>query len=269
MRDRSRTLPHHAMRERGPRICPSADVVVQYFHVKTIAVIPAHNEAANLQMVVEGLRALYPALDILIIDDASTDGTSELLPKLGVRWLSLAQKVGVGGAIRAGLRHARALGFDAAMRLDGDGQHLPEHLERLLQPIREGKADATVGSRFQKPSGYRAPFARRAVHTSLAVCLSRITQQTVTDPTSGFWAFGGRALRVLGDHYPKGYSEPELLLFMCRNGLSVLEVPVEMRQRNAGRSTLTISRAVLALARTALAMIVVPFRTTVVRKRHA
>jgi len=237
--------------------------------VKTIAVIPARNEAANLRMVVDGIRELYPSLDILVVDDASTDGTSDLLPDLGVRWLSLAQRIGVGGAIRAGLRYARGLGFEVALRLDGDGQHLPEHLDRLLRPIESGDADAVVGSRFKTPSGYHAPLGRRIVHRALAVCLSQLTQQPVTDPTSGFWAFGPRSLQVLGDHYPKGYSEPELLLFMCRNNLTVVEVPVEMRQRHAGRSSLTLLRASLALARTALAMIVVPLRTTVVRKRHA
>jgi glycosyltransferase involved in cell wall biosynthesis len=186
-----------------------------------------------------------------------------------VRWLSLAQKVGVGGAMRAGLRYARTLGTDAVLRLDGDGQHLPEHLEAMLGPIVDGTADAVVGSRFQEPTGYRASLPRRLVHRGIAICLTRLTRQRVTDPTSGNWAFGRRALQVLGDHYPKGYSEPELLLFMCRNGLRVAEVPVAMRERQAGRSTLTLPRASLALARTALAMVVVPLRTAVVRRRHA
>jgi glycosyltransferase involved in cell wall biosynthesis len=237
--------------------------------MKILAVIPAHNEAVNLPTVVGGLRDLHPHVEVLVVDDASTDGTSELFPELGVRWLALAQKVGVGGAMRAGLRYARTIGADAVLRLDGDGQHLPEHLNELLQPILDGQADAVVGSRFQEPSGYRASFPRRCVHRALAVCLTRLTHQPVTDPTSGNWAFGPKALHVLGDHYPKGYSEPELLLFMCRNGLRVSEVPVAMRDRQAGRSTLTIPRAMIALARTALAMIVVPLRSAVVRKRHA
>ncbi len=236
---------------------------------RAIAVIPAHNEAANLPAVVGGLRRLHPELDVMIVDDASTDGTSDLLPTLGVRWLTLAQQVGVGGAVRAGLRHARGLGYRLAVRLDGDGQHLPEQLDRLLAPLREGQADAVVGSRFQAPSGYQAPLSRRLVHRTLALCLTRITGRPVTDPTSGLWAFGPAALQVLGDHYPKGYSEPELLLFLVRNELVVLEVPVQMGDRLTGRSSLTSARALLALARTGLAMIVVPLRRTVIRSHRA
>jgi len=231
--------------------------------MRAIAVIPAHNEAATLAVVVAGLRERRPELDVLVVDDASTDGTAELLPRLGVRYLSLAQRLGVGGAVRAGLRYSRGLGYRVALRLDGDGQHLPDQLEVLLEPVLAGAADAAVGSRFREPSGYRAPLARRAVHRVLALALSRLTRRPVTDPTSGLWAFGPRALRLLGDHYPKGYSEPELWLFLARNGLVVHEVPVTMRERQGGRSSLTVTRAVLALARTALVMVVVPLRATV------
>jgi glycosyltransferase involved in cell wall biosynthesis len=236
---------------------------------RPVVVIPAHNESDNLEAVVSAIRDAHPDFEILVVDDASTDDTSDLLPGMGIRWLTLAQQVGVGGAVRAGLRYARGLGITVALRLDGDGQHLPEHLEDLLAPVLSGEADAVVGSRFSKPSGYRTTLARRIVHRSLSLCLSRITGEPVTDPTSGFWAFGPRAIRILGDHYPKGYSEPELRLFLCRNGLRVTEVPVTMAARQSGRSTLTLQRAVLALARTALVMVVVPLRTTVVRDRHA
>jgi len=237
--------------------------------VKTLAVIPAFNEAAALPGVVAELRQLHPALEVLVVDDASVDGTGELLPGLGVRWLQLSQHAGLGSAMRAGLRFARVLGFDSVLRLDADGQHLPGQVERLLEPVRTGTADAAVGSRFREPTGFRSSWERRLAHRALAFSLSRITRQRVTDPTSGFWCFGPRALQVLGDHYPRGYSEPELLLFLHRNRLAVVEVPVDMRARQGGRSTLTVPRALLALARTALAMVVVPLRSVVARRGHA
>ena len=237
--------------------------------MRTLAVIPAFNEAAALPGVVAELRRRHPALDVVVVDDASVDGTGELLGGLGVRWLQLSQHAGLGSAMRAGLRYARVLGFDSVLRLDADGQHLPDHVERLLEPLRSGEVDAVVGSRFREPSGFQSSWGRRLVHRTLAWCLSRLTGQRVTDPTSGFWSFGPRALQLLGDHYPRGYSEPELLLFLCRNRLRVVEVPVDMRPRQGGRSSLTLPRAVLALARTALAMVVVPLRAVDARGRHA
>jgi glycosyltransferase involved in cell wall biosynthesis len=236
--------------------------------VKTLAVIPAFNEAATLAGVVDDLREHLPEVTILVVDDASTDGTGDLLPRLGVRWLQLTQHLGLGCAMRVGLRYGRMLGFDCALRLDGDGQHVAGEAERLLEVV-SGGADAAVGSRFVEPSGYRSPPLRKLVHRLLAFGLSRVTGRRVTDPTSGFWAFGPRALKILGDHYPHGYSEPELLLFLCRNQLSVTEVAVTMRERQGGRSTLTLPRAGLAVARTALAMVIVPRRATVDRGGRA
>ncbi len=231
--------------------------------LRTIAVIPAYNEATTLPGVVAELRELHPQLEIMVVDDASVDGTGELLPGLGVCWLQLAQHLGLGGAMRAGLRYARTLGFDSVLRLDGDGQHLPDHIERLLQPIATGQADAAVGSRFCLPGGFRSSLLRRLLNRAIGVALSQTIRRPVTDPTSGFWAFGPRALRLLGDHHPRGYSEPELYLFLFRNGLDVVEVSVDMRCRQGGRSTLTLPRAALALARTALVMVVVPRRSLV------
>jgi len=102
----------------------------------------------------------------------------------------------------------------------------------------------------------------------LAAGLSTVTRKRVTDPTSGFWLFGPRALRMLSGHHPPGYAEPELLLFLNRNGLCVTEVPIRMRPRLAGRTSLTTTRTMIALARTILAFVVVPFRQMVEGQAH-
>jgi glycosyltransferase involved in cell wall biosynthesis len=225
-----------------------------------LVVIPVFNEAATLPAVVAEVIAAHPALRVLVVDDASTDGTGDLLPRLGVPWLELGQRLGVGGALRAGLRWARMRGHDRVIRLDGDGQHAADSVPALLEPLARGTADAVVGSRRLGTRGYRQPLLRRLVQRVLAAGCSRVTGQPVTDPTSGLWAFGPRAVRLLGDHYPRGYSEPELRLFLWASGLRVTEVPAAMRSRQGGRSSLTAARAVLAVARAALAMVVVPLR---------
>ena len=230
--------------------------------VSVLAVVPAFNESANLPRVVADLSRVMPLKDILIVDDGSTDGTPELLPHLGVRWLSLSQRLGVGGAVRAGIRYARRAGYDYVVRIDGDGQHRACDIARMLAPVVTGRADVALGSRFLRRQR-RLGGLRRVSQAALAACLSAVTRKRVTDPTSGFWLFGPRALRLLSGHHPAGYAEPELLLFLSRNRLRVAEIPIRMRPRIGGRTSLTGPRALFALARTALALVIVPFRQLV------
>ncbi len=225
--------------------------------------VPAFNEELNLTRVVRELRRVAPDLDILVVNDGSTDGTIDLLPTLGIDWLTLPQRVGVGGAVRAGLRYAVRQGYEYVVRIDGDGQHRASDVVRMLAPVVRGRLDASIGSRFvptMRPRPGRRLTLRRLSQAALAGCLTVWTRQRFTDPTSGFWLFGPRAVRLLGRHHPTGYAEPELVLFLCRNGLRVGEVPIRMRPRRAGRTSITPARATLAFARTILALMMVPVR---------
>lgn len=240
---------------RGPRTRPARST-------RILCLIPAHNEAASLQAVIGELRSCRPDLDVLVIDDGSTDGTAALLERLDVRWLHFPERMGIGGAMRAGLRYASRLGYEAVVRIDGDGQHRADDIDRLLAPIRDGRADVVLGSRYAGPSTEREGMARLAQRL-LAACLSALTRRRVTDATSGFCVVGPRAVRVLAEHHPTGYPEPELRLFLSRNALNVVEVPVRARSRIGGRTSLTAVRLTTAGARVALAMIIVPLRCRV------
>jgi glycosyltransferase involved in cell wall biosynthesis len=228
-------------------------------HSRVLALIPAHNEAASLPMVVGELRHRRRDLDILVVDDGSSDETTARLRELGVRWLHWPERRGVGRALRAGLRYAARQGYAIVVRLDADGQHDVDDIERLLAPLHAGRADVALGSRFVAANRSRHP---GPIQRSLGALLSMITRRTVTDPTSGFWALGPRAVTLLVDHLPGGYPEPELQLFLSRNGMRVVEVEVQWRDRLHGHTSLTPFRLVAAAARTALAMIIVPFRAT-------
>jgi glycosyltransferase involved in cell wall biosynthesis len=225
-----------------------------------LVLIPAHNEAASLPAVIAEVRALVPGADILVVDDGSTDWTFRLVEGLGARVLRIHERIGVGGAMRTGLRYAGRLGYRRVVRVDGDGQHPAADILALMAPLNSGVADVCFGSRF---ADARVGIVRRA----LALCLTALTGRPVTDPTSGFCAFGPRAIDLLSDHHPTGYGEAELLLFLSRNGLRAAEVPVAFRPRIAGRTTLTPLRKTTAIARIMLAMLIVPLRSGV--ERHA
>jgi len=226
-----------------------------------LVVIPAHNEVESLAATVAELRALHAGIEVLIVDDGSDDGTAELVTQLGVPWLRFPVCLGVGTAMRAALRYAHHLGHEIVVRIDADGQHAPEDLSRLVEALGAG-ISAVVGSRYLAAGGFRASGSRRLVQRVLGRCLGWVVRRPVTDPTSGFWAFGPTAVRLLGEHHPTDYAEPELHLLLWRQGMTVREVPVTMRARGAGRSTLTWSRALTAVARAFLALIVAPLRTT-------
>jgi hypothetical protein len=253
-----RGVPSHSM-HRFPEAPEHHGVAERPSRGDVLAVVPAFNEAANLRRVVSDLSRVIPREDILVVNDGSADGTEALLPDLGVRWLTLSQRLGVGGAVRTGIRYAHRAGYRYVVRLDGDGQHRACDIPRLLRAVSSGSADAALGSRFlhRRIGPIRL---RRFTQALLATCLTVVTGRRVTDPTSGFWLFGPRALRLLSGHHPAGYAEPELVLFLHRNRLRVVEVPIRMRPRFGGRTSLTITRALLAFARTALALLVVPFR---------
>jgi cellulose synthase/poly-beta-1,6-N-acetylglucosamine synthase-like glycosyltransferase len=230
---------------------------------KILGLIPAHNERATLATVLGEIQAHHPTFDLLVVDDGSTDGSSWLLDELGASYIRLPERMGVGTAMRAGLGYAARFGYDAVVRLDGDGQHHPEDIDRVVGPLMRGEADVVLGSRYVS-TRHETPLGVRAVQRVLALCLSAATQTRVTDPTSGFCAIGPRAVRLLADHHPTGYPEPELRLLLSRNGLIASEVPVQSRPRREGRSTLTYFRLAAAAARVLLALATVPFRRAVV-----
>ena len=229
--------------------------------MRALILVPAYNEAGSLPAVVGEIRVLAPGIDILVVDDGSEDGTPSVVEGLDVQWLRLPVRQGVGTAVRTGLRYARSHGYDAVVRLDGDGQHPAALIAPLLDPLIRGTADVAIGSRYAlHPRPREIRFARRLLHYGLGRVLSLLTGRLVTDPSSGLWAFGPRAVEILADHHPSGYPEPELYLFLHRNGLRTIEVPVEMRERLAGETSLTLHRTISALGRLLVLLAVVPLR---------
>lgn len=222
--------------------------------MKVLFVVPAYNEAASLPSVIGDLRMYYSEADIVIVNDGSVDDTAAVALYLGVHLLDLPFNLGIGGAVQAGLLFAERYGYDIAVQFDGDGQHCANQASLLLDPLIKGEADTVIGSRFLGSMGYNVPLGRRLGISILRSVSSLVVGQTITDPTSGFRAYNRIALTYLAHEYPHDYPEPETVVSLCRRGFRLCEVPVQMRQRQGGRSSITPFRSLYYMAKVLLAI---------------
>ncbi len=223
---------------------------------RVLVVIPAWNEQDALPGVLAEVDATVANVDILVVNDGSTDRTSEVARRCGVPVLDLPINLGVGGAMRAGFKYAQRHGYDVVVQLDADGQHDPRDVPRLVDVLTQEDADLVIGARFAGRGNYTARGPRRWAMRGLSWVLSRVTGTQLTDSTSGFKAAGPRAIALFAPSYPAEYlgDTIESLVIAARAKLRVRQVPVEMRARAGGipshnpvRASLFLLRAVLAL----------------------
>ena len=228
--------------------------------------MPAYNEAANVGRVVDELRAFDPSMDVVVVDDGSPDDTATVARTHGARVLRLPFNLGIGGAVQTGFRFAYEHDYDVAVRVDGDGQHDPAQLDVVLAPVLAGEADIAVGSRFAGApgDGYRSSRSRRIGIRLLAWVVSRIVGRRVTDTTSGFQALNRKGIALFAQDYPHDYPEVEATVMTYRHRLRAVEVPVSMRERSGGRSSITALRSVYYMTKVLLAIFVGLFRRDVV-----
>jgi glycosyltransferase involved in cell wall biosynthesis len=233
--------------------------------VRRIAVVPAFNEQQNVGRVIEEIRAFDPGLDIVVVDDGSVDATAAVAREHRAIVLRLPFNLGIGGAVQTGFRYACDHGYDLAVRVDGDGQHDASQLGRIIAPVVAGEADIAVGSRFvEDGEGYRSSRSRRVGIRLLAVVVSRIVGRRVTDTTSGFQALNRKGIALFARDYPHDYPEVEAKVMVSRHRLRSVEVPVSMRERSGGRSSITAVRSVYYMLKVLLAIFVGLFRRNVV-----
>jgi glycosyltransferase involved in cell wall biosynthesis len=232
--------------------------------LKRVAIVPAYNEERNLGRVIDELRALDPGLDVVVVSDGSTDGTVALAVARGAHVVALPYNLGIGGAVQTGFRYAWDEGYALAVRLDGDGQHDPAELRALVAPVVSGEADLAVGSRFVSGGGYRSSAARRVGIRILARVVSWIAHQRLTDTTSGFQAANRRAIGVYAADLPHDYPEVEGIVMAIKHRIRLVEVPVTMREREHGRSSIGALASIYYMVKILLALFVDLFRRDVV-----
>lgn len=223
---------------------------------KVLIIIPAYNESENIERVVDNLINNYPQYDYLIVNDCSTDNTEEIIKRRGYNYISLPANLGIGGGVQSGYLYAVQNDYDIAIQIDGDGQHDPAYIKDLIQPILEGKTDIAIGSRFITKEGFQTSFMRRMGINIIKVVIKMCCGVTVTDTTSGFRASDKVATEYFSLHYANDYPEPEAIVEASLNGFDIMEVPVVMKEREGGVSSINAKRSIYYMIKVSLALIV-------------
>ena len=222
-----------------------------------LAVVPAYNEAATVARVVRSLRESAPDVDELVVADGSTDATADEARAAGARVVTLPFNLGIGGAVQAGFRFALENGYQYMVQVDGDGQHDPAEIRKLVDRMeRDPALDVAVGSRFLEDLEYAGAISRRAGIHVFAFLLSRFVDQKITDPTSGFRLYNRRAIGLFARDYPHDYPEVEAVLVLHHHRLRMCEVPVRMFQRGGGKSSINSGKSVYYMIKVLLALFI-------------
>ena len=225
---------------------------------KLFVIVPCFNEEDCISGTLEELRNDLPEAQIVAVNDGSSDRTLSCLrqiedPNLTV--LDLPFNSGIGVAVQTGLRYAAAQGADYAVKFDADGQHPAEAIPGMLNELDRGTADLIIGSRFLEKEGFQSTFCRRLGIGLFKALNSLLTGQRVTDNTSGFRAYNRAALLFASENYPSfDYPEPEEVVLMAKNRFRITEVPIKMRCRQGGRSSISPVKSVYYMCKVLLAV---------------
>ena len=220
---------------------------------RLLIVIPAYNEEENIVRVVDDLTRRFPQYDYVVVNDGSRDKTAALCRAHGYRLIDLPVNLGLAGAFQTGLRYAADNGYDCAMQLDADGQHRPEYIPAMLEELEDG-ADIVIGSRFLT---VKKPKTLRMVGSYIISWSIRLTTgRAICDPTSGMRLFNRAMVEEFAQNLNYG-PEPDTISYLIKNGAAVKEVQVEMGERIAGHSYLTMMKSVQYMVKIAISILLI------------
>lgn len=230
-----------------------------FYKLKILIIIPAYNEAENIEKVVTHLQQVHPEVDYLIVNDCSTDETEAICKKHNFNIVHLPTNLGIGGGVQTGYQYAVNKNYDIAVQMDGDGQHNPEYLDLLIKPIIAGQADITIGSRFITKEGFQSSGMRRLGINFLSFLIRICCGAKIKDVTSGFRAVNKKFIRYYSSHYADDYPEPEAIVSAKLCGAVIHEVPVVMEERLGGVSSINPLKSVYYMIKVSLAILFARF----------
>lgn len=224
--------------------------------MKKLIIIPAYNESENIEKTVENIKANAPDFDYVVINDCSTDNTLDILKTHNYNYVSLPINLGIGGAVQTGYKYAKEFDYDVAVQVDGDGQHDPVFLNYMADYLQEHELDMVIGSRFIDKEGFQSSFMRRVGINYFTGLIRLLTGKKITDPTSGLRMAGKKVINLFADNYPVDYPEPETAVTAINNGMKIEEIPVIMKERQGGVSSITLKKSVYYMVKVTLAIII-------------
>jgi glycosyltransferase involved in cell wall biosynthesis len=229
--------------------------------LKVLAIIPAYNEETSVGVVVRSIMSNIPEADVLVVNDGSGDSTSAKALEAGAAVINLPFNLGIGGAVQTGYLYARRNGYDIAVQVDGDGQHDPRYIKKIIEPLESGHADMVIGSRYVCETSYKSSFSRRTGMIFFSTLVSMLTGQRVKDTTSGFRAVNRKLIDYFSDHYPTDYPEVDVLVRLHKKNFRIAELPVEMQERKGGKSSITPVRSIYYMIKVSLSLLIGAMRS--------
>lgn len=225
---------------------------------RILLIFPCYNEEANVSALLSAAKNLkIPGYELvcLPVNDSSTDNTIHQIRQATTLYLNLANNLGIGGAVQAGLKFAKKHGFDFAIQIDGDGQHPVDQIEKLITEVERSAGDICIGSRYIEQKGFQSTLPRRMGISLINFLIKLITGKTIHDSTSGFRMFNKKAIDLFSDYYPDKYPEPESIVYGLMNGLKICETAVVMKERQGGKSSIAGFNSVYYMVKVSLAIL--------------
>ncbi|MCR5145560.1 MAG: glycosyltransferase family 2 protein [Lachnospiraceae bacterium] len=224
-----------------------------------LVIIPAFNEAGCIVDTIEDIRQNAPSFDYVVINDCSRDDTGELCEKYHYNVVNLPINSGIGAAVQTGYMYAKRYGYEYAIQVDGDGQHDASFLEEMADIMEDSDINMLIGSRFIKKEGFQSSNLRRLGIKYFTFLIKVLTGKVVTDPTSGMRMVDREVIKIFADDYPKDYPEPETAVSIIKRGLKIKEIPVRMKERQAGVSSISFKRSIYYMIKVSLACVMAAF----------
>ena len=226
--------------------------------MKVMVVIPAYNEEKNIFRVIKAVKGNNPEVDVVVINDGSRDCTGLEAERAGAFVINLPQNLGIGGAVQTGYIYASRKGYDAVIQIDGDGQHDPKDLYRLIALIEKDEADMVIGSRFANKTDYESTKMRLLGINFFSKLVSFVCKKDFFDTTSGYRAVNKKVIDIFARYYPRDYPEVETIVYAAKRGVRIVEISVDMNKRQGGKSSITPLRSIYYMLKVTCAILLQP-----------